>query len=59
MYFHSKFQDKQTKDAKVMSKKPHVGGQGGQKKGQVFPAITYKYMSSLHNTHMFCKNCEV
>jgi len=36
VYLHSKFQAKQIKDAKVMSKKPHVGGQGDRKKDKYF-----------------------
>ncbi len=31
VYLHSKFQDKRTYDAKVMTKKPHVWGQGDKK----------------------------
>jgi len=36
MYLHYKFQAKQTKDAKVMSKKPPIGGQGGKEKDKYF-----------------------
>jgi len=36
MYLHFKFQAKQTKDAKVMSKKTLVGGQGDKKMDKCF-----------------------
>jgi len=40
MYFHFKFHIKLTYNAKVMSKKSPIQGQGDKKKGQVFLATT-------------------
>jgi len=36
VYLQYKFQAKQTKDAKVMSKKTFIGGQGDKKKDKCF-----------------------